>query len=202
MLAQKENDFVLAARAVGVPRRAILSSHILPNAVSPVSIQGTLAMATAIIDVAALVFLGLGPPDPGAPVGTMLADVNRYFASGPHLAIARHRPCVLIVLGFNLMRGRPARGARSQAARPREHEDAQRAAPLPVEGHSEVEFWTSRGTVYAVNGITFDIAPGGDSRDRRRSLAAARASPSLSPPRHPLPRRRHVTGGTAMFEGN
>jgi peptide/nickel transport system permease protein len=104
VLAQKENDFVLAARSVGVPRRSILASHILPNAVSPVIVQGTLAMATAIIDVAGIGFLGLGPPDPGTPEwGTMLSDVNRYFQSGPHLAIAPGVAIVLSVLGFNLI---------------------------------------------------------------------------------------------------
>jgi ABC-type dipeptide/oligopeptide/nickel transport system permease subunit len=104
VLAQKENDFVLAARSVGVPRRSILSSHILPNSISPVIVQGTLAMATAIIDVAGIGFLGLGPPDPGTPEwGTMLSDVNRYFQSGPHLAIAPGVAIVLSVLGFNLI---------------------------------------------------------------------------------------------------
>jgi peptide/nickel transport system permease protein len=104
VLAQKENDFVLAARAIGVPRRQILASHILPNAISPVIVQGTLAMATAIIDVAGLGFLGLGPPDPSTPEwGTMLSDVNRYFQSGPHLAIAPGVAIVLSVLGFNLI---------------------------------------------------------------------------------------------------
>ncbi len=73
VLAQKESDFVLAARAVGVPRRTILASHILPNSISPLIVQGTLAMATAIIDVAGLGFLGLGPQDPATPEwGTML----------------------------------------------------------------------------------------------------------------------------------
>jgi peptide/nickel transport system permease protein len=104
VLAQKENDFVLAARSVGVPRRTILASHILPNSISPVIVQGTLAMATAIIDVAGIGFLGLGPPDPGTPEwGTMLSDVNRYFQSGPHLAIAPGVAIVLTVLGFNLI---------------------------------------------------------------------------------------------------
>jgi peptide/nickel transport system permease protein len=104
VLAQKENDFVLAARAVGVPRRHILAAHILPNAMSPVIVQGTLAMATAIIDVAGLGFLGLGPPDPGTPEwGTMLSDVNRYFQSGPHLALAPGFAIVISVLGFNLI---------------------------------------------------------------------------------------------------
>jgi peptide/nickel transport system permease protein len=104
VLAQKESDFVLAARAVGVKRRTILAAHILPNAISPVIVQGTLAMATAIIDVAGIGFLGLGPPDPGTPEwGTMLSDVNRYFQSGPHLAIVPGIAIVLSVLGFNLI---------------------------------------------------------------------------------------------------
>jgi peptide/nickel transport system permease protein len=61
-------------------------------------------MATAIIDVAGLGFLGLGPPDPGTPEwGTMLSDVNRYFQSGPHLALAPGFAIVISVLGFNLI---------------------------------------------------------------------------------------------------
>jgi ABC-type dipeptide/oligopeptide/nickel transport system permease subunit len=104
VLAQRENDFVLAARAIGVPKRTILASHILPNAISPVIVQGTLALATAIIDVAGLGFLGLGPQDPSTPEwGTMLSGVNRYFQSGPHLALAPGFAIVVSVLGFNLI---------------------------------------------------------------------------------------------------
>jgi peptide/nickel transport system permease protein len=104
VLVQREQDFVLAARAVGVRRRSILFSHILPNAVSPVIVQGTLAMATAIIDVAGLGFLGLGPSDPRTPEwGTMLTQVNQYLQSDPLLAIAPCVAIVLAVLGFNLI---------------------------------------------------------------------------------------------------
>jgi peptide/nickel transport system permease protein len=104
ILAQRENDFVLAARAVGVPRFRILFSHILPNAISPVIVQGTLAMATAIIDVAGLGFLGLGPQDPATPEwGTMLSDVNDYLQTAPWLAIVPGVAIVLSVLGFNLI---------------------------------------------------------------------------------------------------
>jgi peptide/nickel transport system permease protein len=104
VLAQKENDFVLAARAVGVKRRVILFSHILPNSISPVIVQGTLAMATAIIDVAGLGFLGLGPQDPATPEwGTMLTDVNDYLQAAPFLAIIPGVAIVLSVLGFNLI---------------------------------------------------------------------------------------------------
>jgi peptide/nickel transport system permease protein len=104
VLAQKENDFVLAARAIGVRKRAILFSHIIPNSISPVIVQGTLAMATAIIDVAGLGFLGLGPQDPATPEwGTMLTNANDYLVSTPFLAIVPGVAIVLSVLGFNLI---------------------------------------------------------------------------------------------------
>ena len=104
ILAQKENDFVLAARSVGVPRRTILASHILPNAVSPVIVQATLALATAIIDVAGLGFLGLGPQDPSTPEwGTMLTDTTRFLQTAPYLALIPGAAIVVSVLGFNLI---------------------------------------------------------------------------------------------------
>ena len=104
ILAQRDNDFVLAARSVGVPRRAILASHILPNAISPVIVQATLALATAIIEVAGLGFLGLGPQDPSTPEwGTMLTATDRYLQSAPYLAIFPGIAIVLSVLGFNLV---------------------------------------------------------------------------------------------------
>jgi peptide/nickel transport system permease protein len=104
ILALRDNDFVLAARSVGVPRRTILSSHILPNAISPVIVQGTLALATAIIDVAGLGFLGLGPQDPSTPEwGTMLTDTTRYLQTAPHLAIIPGIAIIISVLGFNLI---------------------------------------------------------------------------------------------------
>jgi peptide/nickel transport system permease protein len=104
ILSQRENDFVLAARAVGVRGRSILFSHILPNALSPVIVQGTLALATAIIDAAGLAFLGLGDPDPGIPEwGKMLTDANRYLLNAPYLAIFPGVAIVVSVLGFNLI---------------------------------------------------------------------------------------------------
>jgi peptide/nickel transport system permease protein len=104
VLGQKSNDFVLAARAIGVPRHRILVSHILPNAISPVIVAATLALATAIIDAAALGFLGLGPQDPSTPEwGTMLSDTVRYLQTAPHLAIIPGVAIVVSVLGFNLI---------------------------------------------------------------------------------------------------
>jgi peptide/nickel transport system permease protein len=104
VLAQRENDFVLAARAVGVPKKQILGSHILPNAMSPVIVQGTLALATAIIDAAGLGFLGLGPQDPSTPEwGTMLTDTERYLQTAPHLALIPGAAIVVTAISINLI---------------------------------------------------------------------------------------------------
>src|SRR5204862_209405 len=104
ILGQRENDFVLAARSVGVRRRQILWGHILPNSVSPVIVQGTLALATAIIDVAGLSFLGLGDQDPSRPEwGAMLTSTNEYLQVAPWLAIIPGVAIVISALGFNLI---------------------------------------------------------------------------------------------------
>jgi peptide/nickel transport system permease protein len=104
ILAARETDYVLAARSVGIRGRSILLSHILPNSLSPVIVGATLAMATAIIDVAGLGFLGLGPQDPSTPEwGTMLTDTTRYLQTAPFLALIPGAAIVVTVLGFNLI---------------------------------------------------------------------------------------------------
>jgi len=104
ILATREADYVLAARSVGVKKRSILGAHIIPNSLSPVIVQGTLALATAIIDVAGLGFLGLGPQDPSTPEwGTMLTDTTRYLQTAPFLALIPGAAIVISVLGFNLI---------------------------------------------------------------------------------------------------
>ena len=64
LLALRESDYVIAARSMGASPARILLRHMLPNALTPLIVQATLAAATAIIDVAGLGFLGLGPGDP------------------------------------------------------------------------------------------------------------------------------------------
>jgi peptide/nickel transport system permease protein len=104
VLAQRENDFVLAARSVGVPRYQVLGAHIVPNAISPVIVQGTLALATAIIDAAGLGFLGLGPQDPSTPEwGTMLTNTVRFLQTAPHLAIIPGVAIVITAISINLI---------------------------------------------------------------------------------------------------
>ena len=104
MLAQRESDYVLAARSIGLTRRKIVLSHIVPNSLGPVIVQATLTLATSIIDAAALSFLGLGNPDDTRPEwGQMLSDAQELL--GTRAALAFY-PCIAIViaaLGFTLL---------------------------------------------------------------------------------------------------
>jgi peptide/nickel transport system permease protein len=104
MLGQRESDYALAARMVGVKRGRIVLSHVLPNSLGPVIVQATLALGTAIIDAAGLAFLGLGSADPSVPEwGRMLADTQQYLQSAPRLAIFPGVAIIVSVLGFNLV---------------------------------------------------------------------------------------------------
>ncbi len=104
MLAQRASDHVLAARALGVRPGAIVFRHMLPNAFGPVIVQATLVLAIAIIEAAALSFLGLGNPDDRQPEwGQMLGDAREYFNSHPHLAVYPAVCIIVVALGFTLM---------------------------------------------------------------------------------------------------
>ncbi len=104
MLAQRGSDYVVAVRSLGVRDRDVVVSHVLPNSLSPVIVQGTLTLATAIVDAAALAFLGLSGEDPAIPEwGRMLAETQRFLASAPHLAFFPGIAIVLAALGFTLL---------------------------------------------------------------------------------------------------
>ncbi len=104
LLALRDADFVVAARSVGVGGPSLLLRHMLPNALGPVIVQATLALATAIIEIAALGFLGLGPPDPATPEwGGMLSDAYRYLNQAPLQAFIPGVTIVISVIGFNLL---------------------------------------------------------------------------------------------------
>jgi peptide/nickel transport system permease protein len=104
ILANREADYVLAARSIGTPSSRILLTHVLPNSIAPVIVQATLAMATAIIEVAGLSFVGLGPADPRFPEwGRMLADNANRLDQAVHLVFFPGFAIVLSVLGLNLI---------------------------------------------------------------------------------------------------
>lgn len=104
MLAQREADYVVAARSIGLKRSRIVLRHVIPNSVAPVIVQGTLALATAIVDAAGLAFLGLGSEDPGIPEwGRMLAENQNVLATAPQLVLFPGLAILVSVLGFNLL---------------------------------------------------------------------------------------------------
>lgn len=105
MLAQRASDHVLAARSLGVREHAIVLRHMLPNSLAPVVVQATLTFATAIIEAAALSFLGLGDPDTNrAEWGLMLGgDGQRYFEVRPSLAYLPALAIIVVALGFTLL---------------------------------------------------------------------------------------------------
>jgi len=104
LLALRESDYVIAARSMGASPVRILLRHMLPNALTPLIVQATLAAATAIIDVAGLGFLGLGPGDPRiAEWGEMLTDSSRFLQSAPYLILFPGAAIVISAVGFNLL---------------------------------------------------------------------------------------------------
>jgi peptide/nickel transport system permease protein len=104
LLALRESDYVIAARSMGASPVRILVRHMLPNALTPLIVQATLAAATAIIDVAGLGFLGLGPGDPRiAEWGEMLTDSASFLQNAPYLILFPGAAIVISAVGFNLL---------------------------------------------------------------------------------------------------
>jgi len=103
VLSVKEEEYIMAAKAVGMKDSRILFQHILPNSMAPIIVQGTLAIATAIIEAAALGFLGLGAEAPNPEWGKMLADAKQFMIQAPWTMIFPGLAIMLTVLGFNLM---------------------------------------------------------------------------------------------------
>jgi peptide/nickel transport system permease protein len=104
MLGQRASDHVLAARALGVKQRAIVFRHMLPNSLGPVIVQATLVLAVAIIEAAALSFLGFGNADDRQPEwGQMLGDAQDFINEFPHLAVYPAVCIIVVALGFTLM---------------------------------------------------------------------------------------------------
>lgn len=103
VLSIKETDFVVADRSIGVPPLRILFLRILPNALTPLIVQGTLGIATAILDAAALSFLGLGAQPPTPEWGLMLSEERNQVFSAPHLVFFPGLAIMTTVLGFNLL---------------------------------------------------------------------------------------------------
>lgn len=103
VLSVREMDYVSATRALGGNTFEILFKRILPNALTPLIVQGTLGIATAILDAAALSFLGLGAQPPTPEWGSMLGSERNQVFTAPHLVFYPGIAIMLTVLAFNLL---------------------------------------------------------------------------------------------------
>ncbi len=103
VLSVKETEYVEASQALGANHFSILFQRILPNALPPLIVQGTLGIATAILDTAALSFIGLGAQPPTPEWGTMLGSERNQVFSAPHLVFFPDIAIMVTVLGFNLL---------------------------------------------------------------------------------------------------
>jgi peptide/nickel transport system permease protein len=103
VLTVREQDFVTASRALGESSRGILFRRVLPNSLTPVVVAGTLGIATAILEVAALSFLGLGAQPPLAEWGSMIGAERNQLFSAPLLILLPGIALALTVLAFNLI---------------------------------------------------------------------------------------------------
>ncbi len=103
VLSVKELDYIMASRALGASSSHLLFQRILPNALTPLVVQGTLGIATAILDAAALSFLGLGAEKPTPEWGLMLGEERNSVFNAPHLVFFPGVAIMMTVLAFNLI---------------------------------------------------------------------------------------------------
>ncbi len=103
VLTVKELDFVTAERALGASPFRILLRRVLPNSLTPLIVYGTLGIASAVLDAAALSFIGLGAQPPAAEWGRMIGDAKDQIFSAPYLIFAPGVALSLTVLGFNVL---------------------------------------------------------------------------------------------------
>ncbi|MFQ5922781.1 MAG: ABC transporter permease [Anaerolineales bacterium] len=103
VLSVKETEFVAASKALGSSRMRILWESVLPNAITPLIVLATLGIATAILDAAALSFIGLGAQPPTPEWGTMLGTERNQVFTSPHLVFFPGLAIMITVLGFNLL---------------------------------------------------------------------------------------------------
>jgi ABC-type dipeptide/oligopeptide/nickel transport system permease subunit len=103
VLAVKNLDFVDASRALGASNLRLVFTRILPNALTPLIVQGTLGIASAILNAAALSFLGLGAEPPTPEWGLMLGSESNSVFNAPHLVFFPGLAIMVTVLSFNLI---------------------------------------------------------------------------------------------------
>ncbi|MEW6324815.1 MAG: ABC transporter permease [Nitrospirota bacterium] len=102
-LALREQEFVMAAKALGLPERRIIFRHMIPNAIAPVLVTVTISVADAILTESALSFLGFGAQPPYATWGNILSDGKGFIFDAPWLFFIPGLAIFVVVLAFNLV---------------------------------------------------------------------------------------------------
>ena len=102
-LSIRENDYIMAERAMGSDNTRIMMNHILPNTLAPMIVLVTLQLGTIILAEAGLSFLGIGITPPGAAWGSMVYDGYRFLLSNPVLSFAPGLAIMLVVFAFNMV---------------------------------------------------------------------------------------------------
>ena len=102
-LSLKAQDFVLAAKAMGLPEHRIIFFHMLPNALAPVLVTATISVAAAILTESALSFLGFGVQPPNATWGNILSDGKNFIFDAPWIFFIPGTAILIVVLAFNLV---------------------------------------------------------------------------------------------------
>lgn len=102
-LVEVQKNYVIAARTFGAGWFRMAFRHVLPNCLAPLIVQGTLGLSNAILDAAALGFLGLGAQPPTPEWGTMLSDARSFIESSPWMVTLPGLCILLVVIGFNLL---------------------------------------------------------------------------------------------------
>ena len=102
-LSIREQDFVTAAKALGIPESRIIFRHMVPNALAPVFVSATIGVASAILTESGLSFLGFGVPPPDATWGNILSDGKGFIFDAPWLFFIPGMAIFIVVLAFNLV---------------------------------------------------------------------------------------------------
>jgi peptide/nickel transport system permease protein len=216
-LGVRQETFVEASRSIGTPTRRILLRRVLPNAISPVVVQASLALGSALLAEAALSFLGLGVQPPAASWGSMLRRSFDFIFTESWMMLIPGAAIALTVLAYNTIgdglrdalgisggrrHGRRARRGLTTVDRaaPKGVAHPRHPAPVLVVDDLDVTISTTAGPVKVVEGVSFEIGEGetlglvGESGCGKTvtSLAIMRLLPSPT---------ARITAGTATLQG-